>query len=145
MDNFRRWHELKENVSFYNEEMNVSFNQCDKNHRLSLYDILKISSDTAVTDYDIIGLTWQKFHDLKTVFVVSRISFRFHKFPVASQNIRVKTWNLPSPSVCKALRFLRCRIRRTFNFRNFTLALCQHRNAQNYPHKRFHRKRNSRF
>lgn len=92
MDNFRRWHEQKENVSFYNEEMNVSFNQCDKNHRLSFYDILKISSDTAVTDYDRIGLTWQKFHDLKTVFVVSRISFRFHKFPVASQNIRVKTW-----------------------------------------------------
>ena len=27
MDNFRRWHEQKENVSFYNEEMNVSFNQ----------------------------------------------------------------------------------------------------------------------
>lgn len=92
MDNFKRWHENISEVSFYNEEMNISFNQCDKNHRLSFYDILKISSDAAVTDYDRIGLTWQRFHDLKTVFVVSRISFKFHKFPTAAQNIRVKTW-----------------------------------------------------
>ena len=92
MDNFKRWHDSLGEVTFYNEEMNISFNQCDKNHKLSFAEILRISSDVAGNDYDRLGLTWKRFNDLKAVFVVSRVSFRFHKFPKATQNIRVKTW-----------------------------------------------------
>lgn len=92
MDAYRQWHETENTITYFNTESLVSFAQCDKNHKLSLAEILKLSSDAAVEDFNRRGISWNLLKDQNLAILVSRVSFKFHKLPEANQTIRIRTW-----------------------------------------------------
>lgn len=88
MKNLRQWHE---DNCFYREE-ELFFGRCDIQHRLSLAEILLVTSDTAVQDYHLRGMTYDVLRESGYAILVSRISFRIHKMPLAGDVITIKTW-----------------------------------------------------
>lgn len=88
MKNLRQWHE---DNCFYREE-ELFFGRCDIQHRLSLSEILLVTSDTAVQDYHVRGMTYDVLREKGYAILVSRISFRMLRMPAAGDVITVKTW-----------------------------------------------------
>lgn len=90
MKEFKQWHE--EDFSRFHSETEVIFSQCNRNKFLSLQELLKITSDLAGQDYTQRGFSHDFLLERNFVFLVSRISFRFHKRPVENQEIVIQTW-----------------------------------------------------
>lgn len=100
MDNFRHYH--NENTKFFYETM-VCFSQCNINKNLSLNEILKITSDVAVEDFNIRNMSRDCLTEKGIAILVSRCSFKIHKYPVENQHIEVSTWEEKS----EPLQFVR--------------------------------------
>lgn len=90
MDAYKQWH--TENPVVFNSEQNVYFSQCTKNKTLSINELLKITSDLAVEDFNQRGMSREKMLENNFMILVSRNSFHFHKMPVENQHITVSTW-----------------------------------------------------
>lgn len=103
MTTFKQWHENdRANFQFYSENQ-VYFCQCDKNHRLSLQELLKMVTDAAVEDFNQRCMSYDTLTEKGLGILVSRQSFRMHKMPVGNQKITIKTWE-EKP---EALQFVR--------------------------------------
>lgn len=103
MVEYRQWHEGEgDNVTFFSEGQ-VYFCQCDLNHRLSIFELLRLVTDAAVEDFNQRHMSYQILVEHGIGILVSRQSFRFHKMPVSNQKITVKTWEEKS----EALQFVR--------------------------------------
>lgn len=87
---YRQWHE--EETYKFNVETMVSFSQCDKNKKLSLHELLKITSDIAVEDFNQRNMSRDTLAEKGFAILVSRISFNIHKMPLENQAITVSTW-----------------------------------------------------
>ena len=70
----------------------VYFCEANDNRRLSFYDLLKISSDGAVEDYNQRGMSREVLLENHYAILVSRISYRFHRMPKENEAIVLKTW-----------------------------------------------------
>ena len=92
----------KEDLSF-NWETMVFFSQCNINKNLSLNELLKLTSDIAVEDFARRGMSRETLAKNGIAILVSRDSFRIHKFPKENQHIVVRTWEEKS----EALQFVR--------------------------------------
>lgn len=103
MTQYKQWHENEgANYQFFSENQ-VYFCQCDKNHRLSLQELLKMVTDAAVEDFNQRCMSYDALTDKGVGILVSRQSFRMHKMPVGNQKITIKTWE-EKP---EALQFVR--------------------------------------
>ena len=88
----------------FNWETMVFFSQCDAvNKNLNLNELLKLTSDVAVEDFNRRGMSREVLNENGIAILVSRDSFRFHKFPKENQKIVVRTWEEKS----EPLQFVR--------------------------------------
>ncbi|MDE5897809.1 MAG: acyl-[acyl-carrier-protein] thioesterase [Treponemataceae bacterium] len=98
MDTFRQWHEGTETELKFHNESRLYFCQCDARHKLSLFELLRLATDTAVEDYRQRGMSWQFLAERGIAILVSRQSFRFHRLPEANARITISTWEeAPQP------------------------------------------------
>lgn len=103
MAEFRQWHEKKNGtMEFFNESM-VYFSQCGANKKLTLSELLRLTSDTAVEDWAARGMSREVLASRGVAILVSRCSFRFHRIPRENERICVRTWEEKS----EPLQFVR--------------------------------------
>lgn len=76
----------------FHKQFKLTFGQCDKNSKLTLAQLLHLTSDTAVEDYHQRGLTWSFLCQRNLYILVSRLSFHIVKMPVSNQYITIDTW-----------------------------------------------------
>lgn len=76
---------------FYFETM-VYFNEANDSKQLSFYDLLKITSEIAVEDYNERGMGRDTLTANGFAILVSRIAFRFHRMPRENEHIVLHTW-----------------------------------------------------
>ena len=69
MKEYKQWHD--ENNTFFSQ-LKIMFGQCNLKHELSLTEILRILSDTAVEDYAQRGMTWQFLDEREVAILLSR-------------------------------------------------------------------------
>ncbi len=100
MGEFKQWH--NERMEFNNETM-VYFSQCGANKKMSLGELLKITSDTAVEDWAERGMSREVLANHGVAILVSRCSFRIHKMPSENERIVTRTWEEKS----EPLQFVR--------------------------------------
>lgn len=86
---YRQFHD-KDNK--FNFQTMVYFCEANDNRQLSLYDLLKISSDGAVEDWNQRGLSREVLLEKDYAILVSRVSYRFHRMPRENEAIVLKTW-----------------------------------------------------
>lgn len=89
MNNYREWHE---NGNIFFREIKLHFGQCDLNQRLSLPELLLITSDSAVEDFHQRGMSFDILLENGVVFLLSRLVFKIHSFPKAEDRFVLKTW-----------------------------------------------------
>ena len=98
---YRQWHE-EDKVTFHNEST-VYFSECSRNGTLGLEKLLKLTSDLAVKDFALRGMSAKTLLENHYAILVSSVAFRFHQLPVEKQNITFSTWEEKS----QPLQFLR--------------------------------------
>lgn len=86
----KQWHD--DDLARFHKEYKLTFGQCDMNNKITLAELLLLTSDAAVEDYNQKGLTWQYLIDNGVSIVTSRLSFKFFKMPVANQKLILNTW-----------------------------------------------------
>lgn len=89
MTSFKQYHDEK---IVFHKEMQLAFSQCNKFQRIKLSELLAITSDTAVEDYNQRGLSWKFLAEHDTAILLSRLALRLHKLPHAHDMITVHTW-----------------------------------------------------
>ena len=94
---------FEEDKNIFHVQSNIYFSQCNANKDLSLHELLKITSDIAVEDYRQRGMSRKILKDNGFGILVSRCSYRIHKWPKENQFIEVETWE-EKP---QALQFMR--------------------------------------
>lgn len=103
MITYNQWHEADgPNIKFFSQNQ-VYFCQCDKHHKLSLFELLRTVTDAAVEDFNQRVMSYDVLTDNNLGILVSRQAFRFHKMPIGNQKITIKTWE-EKP---EALQFVR--------------------------------------
>ncbi len=90
MKEFKTWHE-EDNITFHTDT-HVYFSQCNSNGTLSISELLRITSDIAVEDYNQQGLSREKLLEGGFAILVSRVSLRLHRLPHENEDIRVTTY-----------------------------------------------------
>jgi len=91
-----------ETTAFHSEGI-VYFSQCNPNRNISLNELLKLTSDIAVEDFNRRYMSRQTLADNGIAILVSRDSFRIHKYPRENEHIVVHTWEEKS----EPLQFVR--------------------------------------
>ena len=89
MKEYKQWHD--ENNNFFSE-FKIMFGQCNLKHELSLTEILRILSDTAVEDYAQRGMTWQFLDEREVAILLSRASYHFIRRPLSNEEVMIRTW-----------------------------------------------------
>lgn len=88
MKTFKQWHE----DSVFFREQDLLFGRCDIQHRMSLSELLLSTSDSAVEDYHTRGISYDVLKENGYAILVSRVSFKIIKMPMANNIITIKTW-----------------------------------------------------
>ena len=102
---YRQYHEDGANFEkiFHSQEL-VAFSQANLNGFFSLHELLRMTSDLAVEDYNQQGMSREFLKEKGYGILVSRCAFRFHKIPVENQRVEFVTWEeKPEP-----LQLARC-------------------------------------
>lgn len=87
--NFREY--FDENGCFCRESR-LYFGQCTGNNKMSLQEILLFTSDTAVEDYYLRGLSWGFLYERGFVIMLARLSLAIERLPSANEEILLRTW-----------------------------------------------------
>lgn len=82
----------EEDGNTFHTQMNIYFSQARADGDLSLHEVLKVTSDIAAEDYRRRGLSTDVLRENGIAILVSRCSFRFHKWPRVNQFVDVVTW-----------------------------------------------------
>lgn len=88
---FREYYEEDDRIIF-NKTLKVNFGQCDKNRKMHLSELLLLTSDVAVEDFTMRGITWEVLTEKNYALLVSRTSFHIIRMPQKDQFIKVRTW-----------------------------------------------------
>lgn len=100
MSEFKDFHNEKND--FFSENM-VFFSQCNPNKFMNFNELLKITSDVAVEDFNVRGMSRDVLVEHGVAILVSRTSFRIHKNPLENQHYTLHTWEEKS----EPLQFIR--------------------------------------
>ena len=76
----------------FNYQTMVYFCEANDSKTLSLYDLLKMTSDGAVEDYNQRGLSRDVLLENNYAILVSRLAFRSHRMPKENEAVVLKTW-----------------------------------------------------
>lgn len=98
--NYRQYHDEK---LFYHSQTMVYFSQCNPNQNISLNELLKLTSDVAVEDFNRRNMSRESLAANGVAILVSRDSFRIHSYPQENQHITIHTWEEKS----EPLQFVR--------------------------------------
>ncbi|MBQ9207514.1 MAG: acyl-[Treponema sp.] len=90
MTEFKQWYD-EDGITFHSEHK-VQFSQSDSSKKLSLYELLKVTSDMAVEDYAQRGMDRDTLTEHGYACLVSRVAFRFHRFPRENENYVFTTY-----------------------------------------------------
>ena len=99
---YKAYHEQQRAI--FHSQANLYFSQCQADGDLSLHELLKITSDTAVEDYRRRGLSRENLIASGFGVLVSRCSYRIHKWPRENDFVEIVTWE-EKPL---ALQLMRC-------------------------------------
>lgn len=103
METYREWFEtIKDengnDIPIFNHETNVYFSQCSADKKMNIFELLKLTSDSATQDYNLRGYPWRTLAENKIAILVSRQSFHFYRRPEADERICLRTWEeTPEP------------------------------------------------
>lgn len=100
---FRQW--IAEDLSF-NYETKLTFAQCDKNTNMTWAELLRLTSDCAVEDYNMRDMSWEFLMKHGVIFVVSRSSYHILQMPKAEEQITLQTWEEKASGPLFTRRFL---------------------------------------
>lgn len=78
--------------SIFNKTVEIRFYDCDRLKRAKVSTINKLIADIAGIGYAAAGMTHQWLWDHGYVFLLSKVSIRFDRMPVADETITVSTW-----------------------------------------------------
>ena len=76
----------------FRSQHKVFFSQCAGDKNLSFCELLKITSDMAVEDYALQGMSRDFLVEQGFAFLVSRASFRFHRMPRENERFTFTTY-----------------------------------------------------
>ena len=99
---YKAYHEQERAI--FHSQANLYFSQCQADRDLSLHELLKITSDTAVEDYRRRGLSRENLMASGFAVLVSRCSYRIKKWPQENDFVEIVTWE-EKPL---ALQLMRC-------------------------------------
>lgn len=83
---------FEKDKNIFHVQSNIYFSQCNENKKLSLHELLKITSDVAVEDYRQQGMPREILKENGFGILVSRCSFRIHRWPEENQFVEIETW-----------------------------------------------------
>lgn len=89
MDEYKQY--IDENEVFH-VQTKVNFSLCNPTKKLSINDLLKMTSDIAVEHYNRIGLSRDYLLEQGFAILVSRCSFKIHRMPIENEPITIDTW-----------------------------------------------------
>ena len=81
---------LTENSFSRQEEL--TFRDCDALGRLRMGTLISLLAGEAGHDYDARGLDYRKLRELRQIFLLSRVSLRIHRRPMAGDILTIVTW-----------------------------------------------------
>ncbi|WP_296319850.1 acyl-ACP thioesterase domain-containing protein [Treponema sp. UBA3813] len=90
MTEFKQWYD-EDGITFHSEHK-VQFSQSDSCKKMSFYELLKVTSDMAVEDYAQRGMDRDTLTKHGYACLVSRVAFRFHRFPRENENYVFTTY-----------------------------------------------------
>ncbi len=96
MKEYKQFHDSDKKFNF---QTMVYFCEANDSKQLSFYDLLKITSDGAVEDYNQQGMSRDILTENNFAILVSRLSFRFHRLPRENERIVLKTWEEKSDAL----------------------------------------------
>lgn len=85
---FKTWYE----GNVFCKEKAVEFSNCDMLERMSLGEVMKTLTEAGGEDYTEKGMSHAFLVEHGYVFLLSRVTVRFHKIPKAEDIITLKTW-----------------------------------------------------
>lgn len=89
--NITQYKQYHINNVFRSEEQ-IFFSQANAAGFLSLHELLRMTADLAVEDYNQQGMSREFLKEKGFAILVSRLAFRFHKMPVENQKLEFVTW-----------------------------------------------------
>ncbi|MCI1208263.1 MAG: thioesterase [Treponema sp.] len=97
-----------EHKQIFSRQMVIDFSQCNEKRELYLFELLRISSDTATEDYKERGMSAEFLQDHGYAMLVSRQAFRFHRMPRENDFVTLETWEeTPEPiQLVRGYRFI---------------------------------------
>lgn len=99
---YKQYHE--EHKKIFHSQEQIFFSQANAEGYLSFHELLRMTADLAVEDYNQQGMSREFLKDKGFAILVSRLAFRFHKMPVENQKLEFVTWEeKPEP-----LQLARC-------------------------------------
>ena len=93
----KKWHD-EDGITFHSEHK-VQFSQSDSNKKMSLYELLKVTSDMAVEDYALRGMDRDTLTAHGFACLVSRVAFRFHRMPKENEDYVFTTYEEKSEAL----------------------------------------------
>lgn len=90
MTTFNHYHESEENI--FHRQTKVFFSQSNVNKVISLGELLRITSDSAIEDYCVRNMSREMLLEHNYAILVSRCSYRFHRMPMENERVHIKTW-----------------------------------------------------
>ena len=82
----------RKDSSFYQEEMEIRFCQCDASHRLKVSELFRIMTNLADMAFEFRGMDHQFLMKRRMVFLITRVSVNIHRMPLQIEKIRAATW-----------------------------------------------------
>ncbi len=91
METLQARNEWFENDRYYRQEA-LTFRDCDAQGRVRPGTALSLMAVVAGEDYAARGLGHQRLFALRQVFLLSRLSFRLHRYPSPDELVTLSTW-----------------------------------------------------
>lgn len=95
MTTYKQWHDEEgtdKPLNHFHNQTQVYFCESNDSKEMSLMDLLRLASNTAVEDYNQRGFSRDNLTEHGFAILVSRQSFRFHRMPKENEKIEITTW-----------------------------------------------------
>lgn len=87
----------------YTNQMKVQYYDCDVNNQLKMSGVMKYMQQTSGDQLEHLGLPYEKLHEERMVFLLSKMCIKIHRMPVSSQMLTIGT----AATATKGARFVR--------------------------------------
>lgn len=76
----------------YFRQEELTFWDCDAAGRVRPAAILSMMASVAGQDYTARGLPYEKLFSIRQVFLLSKLAFRLHSYPISGETVTLSTW-----------------------------------------------------